>query len=76
MPRGCVDSVLFAIEGCFSAQWGPAVVSLVTRLRAPAAPESSDRGGAQVYYQRVRQSPDYNEGTAAWVERRKPRFTR
>lgn len=37
-------------------------------------PLTAARKMAQVYYQRVRQSPDYNEGTAAFVERRKPDF--
>lgn len=29
----------------------------------------------RIYYQRVRQSPDYDEGSAAFVERRRPRYT-
>jgi len=27
-----------------------------------------------VYYQRIRQSPDYDEGSAAFTERRRPEF--
>jgi enoyl-CoA hydratase/carnithine racemase len=29
----------------------------------------------QVYYQRIRQSPDYDEGSAAFTQRRKPEYT-
>ena len=28
-----------------------------------------------VYYARIRQSPDYDEGSAAFVERRRPDFS-
>jgi hypothetical protein len=27
-----------------------------------------------VYYQRIRQSPDYDEGSAAFTQKRQPRF--
>ncbi|MPZ14321.1 MAG: hypothetical protein GEU73_07830 [Chloroflexi bacterium] len=38
-------------------------------------PLSMARKMERVYYQRVRQSPDYDEGTASFVERRAPQFT-
>lgn len=38
-------------------------------------PLSMARKMERVYYQRVRQSPDYDEGSAAFSERRRPQFT-
>jgi hypothetical protein len=28
----------------------------------------------RMYYQKIRQSPDYDEGSAAFVQKRKPEF--
>jgi len=38
-------------------------------------PLSTARQMERVYYQRIRQSPDYDEGSAAFVQKRKPEFT-
>jgi enoyl-CoA hydratase/carnithine racemase len=38
-------------------------------------PLSMARKMEQVYYQRVRQSPDYDEGSAAFTQRRKPAYS-
>lgn len=37
-------------------------------------PLSSARKMERLYYQRIRQSPDYDEGSAAFVEKRRPDF--
>ena len=38
-------------------------------------PLSLARKMEQVYYQRIRQSPDYDEGSAAFTQRRRPEFS-
>jgi len=38
-------------------------------------PLSAARKMERLYYQRIRQSPDYDEGSAAFTQRRKPEFT-
>ena len=38
-------------------------------------PLSAARKMERVYYQKIRQSPDYDEGSAAFVQKRKPDFT-
>ena len=38
-------------------------------------PLSMARKMEQVYYQRIRQSPDYDEGSAAFGQKRQPEFT-
>ena len=38
-------------------------------------PLSSARKMERLYYQRIRQSPDYDEGSAAFTQRRTPRFS-
>ncbi len=38
-------------------------------------PLNAARKMEQVYYQRIRQSPDYDEGSAAFTQRRKPEFS-
>ena len=38
-------------------------------------PLSAAREMERVYYQRIRQSPDYDEGSAAFTQRRKPEFS-
>jgi len=38
-------------------------------------PLTAARKMEQVYYQRIRQSPDYDEGSAAFTQRRKPAFS-
>jgi enoyl-CoA hydratase len=37
-------------------------------------PLTTARKMESVYYQRIRQSPDYDEGSAAFIERRSPDF--
>jgi enoyl-CoA hydratase/carnithine racemase len=38
-------------------------------------PLSMARKMERIYYQRIRQSPDYDEGSAAFTEKRRPEFT-